>query len=363
MIAVGLAEATLRVFPTLQVQKEPQQIFCSAETRRHVPSAEFGYSEVPGNVYFEKASAADDWYFVKINSEGFRDNYNSGSQNVIVLGDSLVRGTLVEEQQQFGYLLDLWHPDIAFRTYGVGGYGQVNELRLYESLARIPHKLVILAYSTATDLDDNAERASLVGGTMHLDVEPRVETPPKSVLGEVHHVLWANTALYPLLFRTVLEPFVGRQDARRNIDKAFEMTRRLLGMIADEARLNGAELLVVSIPGWNEVAGRYDGMEYDRQHKMLEEFAATTPSVSLLDATPTLARDYELKYGLTDKHLNGYGQFLVATAIDRWLATQWTGGPHSAPAPHHYSQTVPIVPDCAMANEYARQLEHPIAQQ
>jgi hypothetical protein len=130
VVALGGMEAFLRLVPSFQVQKEPQQIFCTAEHRRNMPHADYGYSEVPGNVYFEKTSPVDDWYFVKINKDGFRDNYDSGAQQVIVLGDSFVRGSLVDESQQFGYLLDLWHPDIAFRNYGIGGFGQAEELRL-----------------------------------------------------------------------------------------------------------------------------------------------------------------------------------------------------------------------------------------
>jgi hypothetical protein len=338
------------------VQKDPEQMFCSG-TQRHVPHPGYGYSGVPGNTFFEKTSPIDNWFFVHINDEGFRDNFNSGNENVIVLGDSFVRGTLVDESEQFGYLLDLWHPDIAFRTYGVGGFGQANEFRLYESLGSIPHRLVILAYAMANDLDDNAKRARVVGSDVQLNLETQVSTAKSSFMRDVHSEMWTRTALYPLVFRTILEPLFRPQ--HRDIDNALRVTRQLLAMIADQARRNGAELLIVPIPSWNEVAGLSDGMAYDRQHAMLDEFAASTPEVSLIDTVPLFRQDYTRNYGLADKHLSGYGQFLIATAIDRWMESERISGSQQSGPGRQYVPASPITPDCALTAVLVQKLKHP----
>ena len=359
VISLGMAEIVIRFVPSLQVAKEPEQHFCSPEKRRHIRNTELGYTEIPGNTYFEKGTAEEHWYFVKVNTDGFRDNYDTGPRQVIMLGDSILRGTLVSESQTFGYLLDLWYPDITFRAFGAGGWGQANQLRAYETLVKVSHKLVILVYTTSNDINDNAERATWENGRLNLNLEWQVSKGPQSPVFKLHRVLWNSSALYPLVFETIVKPLVGRRAAQLSMDEPINVTRLLLSEIARRVQANNAELLVVIIPSWNELKGFADGMAYGRQHEMLRQLAEANPSVTLLDTTSELAIDPHLKFGLIDTHLNAYGQFLVASKIDQWLSMEWKNGPMVSPAPHQFVQEGITQPDCALADEYARRLAQP----
>ncbi len=88
VLSLIVAESFLRIFPQLQNQTgEAEYLFCSSAKVRHSPHPTFGYLEVPGNSYFERFSTVDPWTYVKINDEGFRDNFDNNGKPVIVLGE------------------------------------------------------------------------------------------------------------------------------------------------------------------------------------------------------------------------------------------------------------------------------------
>ena len=361
------AEFALRAFPQFQVQtSEGEYIFCASSHVRHQPHPTFGYTEVPGNSYFERYSSVDPWGYVRINDQGFRDNYDNHGRPVIVLGDSMTRGSLVNENETYTDLLDHWYAGIfSFRNFGIGGYGQANSIRVYEEKGKnLDHQLVIQQYSLSTDLDDNVEDAAIDGDSVKIKVRPAVGTPNDEVkpLVRVHMFFRNHTKLYPWFHDLILRPLFSNWDARRNLDQALETTRRLLERLAGEARSNGADLLVLVLPSWAEMAGRNDGMEPQRQRLMIEKFAAETAGVFLLDATRVLAtEDPDRVYGIVDKHLTPYGHFLVARALDRWLATEWPSGPKGAVPTRIFRESPPVVPDCSRAGDYLDQVKTPVS--
>ncbi|WP_018184308.1 hypothetical protein [Kaistia granuli] len=359
MLTLAGAELVLRALPQLQVQTgEGEFLFCSAINTRHIPNASFGYTEAPGNSYFERYSAVDPWAYVHINKEGFRDNYDTHGKPVLVLGDSMTRGSLVNENETFTDLMDAWHPDWSFRNYGVGGYGQANSIRVYEEKApHLQHNLVIQQYSLSTDIDDNVERAALNGDTVEIKIKPAVGTAKSSVkpLARIHLFFWNHSKIYPWVYNTLVRPYFGNWDARRNIDGAIEITRRLLAKLAQDAKANNADLLLLVLPSWAEMAGRDDGMNPQRQRAMLEEFAAATPGVYLLDMAPILAPENpDQTYGIVDKHLTPYGHFLVAQSLDRWFMAEWPRGPKTAVSQHTFKAPEPVIPDCSNAAAYLK---------
>jgi hypothetical protein len=359
LVLVG-AELVLRSVPRLQVQTgEGEYRYCTAIHERHRPHAAYGYTEYPGNSYFERYSTVDPWSYVRINAEGFRDNYGTNGRPVLVLGDSMTRGSLVNENETYTDLMDGWHPEWSFRNYGVGGYGQAHTIRLYEEKApTLRHDLVIQQYSLSTDLDDNVERATLSGDTVVINIKPAVGTPKDSVkpLVRLHTFFWNHSKVYPWIYNIAVRPYFGNWDARRNIDGAIEVTHRLLTMLAKDTKSYGADLLVLVLPSWAEMAGRDDGMDPKRQRAMLKAFAEATPGVYLLDMTPVLAaEDPNRTYGIVDKHLTPYGHFVVAEALERWMVAEWPRGPMTAvtsmPA-RSFRPPTPIIPKCKLAEGY-----------
>ncbi len=89
----------------------------------------------------------------------------------------MTRGSLVNENETYTGLMDLWHPDMSFRNYGIGGYGQAHSIRVYEEKGRqLAHRLVVQQFSLSTDIDDNVERAALDGDSVKIDIKPVVGT-------------------------------------------------------------------------------------------------------------------------------------------------------------------------------------------
>ena len=354
-IAAGLlaCEMLLHVFPEFQVPvSDEQYLFCSPVHSRHQAHPLYGYTEIPGNTYFERFSNVDPWNFVRVNAEGFRDSALRTGQPVFVLGDSMTRGSLVEENETFTSLLDTWHPDYSFRNYGIGGYGQANSIRIYEDKGpKLAHKLVVQAVSLSTDLEDNAERAVLTAdNSVDITVEP-ANSPgnrPGPLL-RTHFFFWNHSKLYQALYSTALRPLFGNKDSRRDLGNAMEVTKRLLARLAAGAKANGAELLVVILPGWAEMDGRNDGFHPQKQRDMINKLASETSGVYVVDPTPLLrAEGASRTYGIVDKHLNPLGHFLVAKAIDDWLVSDWPGRPQgiSAHSGQYIPQT-PVIPNCA----------------
>lgn len=359
LFGVVALEGAMRLTPALEVQTgEGEFVFCTSDQVRHQTHPRYGYTEVPGNSYFERYSSVDPWAYVKINAEGFRSNARNGGEPVLVLGDSLTRGTLVNEPEAFTGLLERWRNDLSFHNYGAGGYGQSNQIRLYDDKGKAaPHQLVVAQYSLSTDIDDNVERAKLRGDGVDITITPAVGTPKRETkpLARVHLFLWKNTRLYPWVFNAALRPFVSNWDARRDISGALEITRRLMLQLEEKVQANGADMLVLVLPSWAEMAGRDDGMAPDRQRAMLRRFAANNPGVFLLDMTPILkAEDPNRTYGKVDKHLTPYGHYLVASAMDRWLTRDWPRGRLAEPKPHVFTPPQVVTPRCDLAPQYER---------
>jgi hypothetical protein len=369
LLAVVGAELLLRAFPALQVQTgEGEYRFCTETKLRHRPHDGYGYTEFPGNIYFERFSPLDPWAYVRINEDGFRDNYNSNGRPVLVLGDSMARGSLVNEWETFTDLMDGWHPEWSFRNFGVGGYGQANAIRLYEDKgSQLPHDLVIQQYSLSTDIDDNVERATLQGDGVDINIEPAVGTPRDAIkpVARIHMFFWQHSKVYPWLYNVAVRPYFSNWDARRDMGKALEVTRRLIVKLSQDTRAHNADLLILVIPSWAEMAGRNDGMEPTRQRAMLESVAATTPNTYLLDMTPVLAaEDPARTYGVIDKHLTPYGHFLLGKALERWMVTTWPRGPMQSVAAipeRSFRVPTPIVPSCRLADQYLQQIKAPHA--
>ena len=359
LFALLALEGAMRLAPALQLQTgDGEYRFCGAVQKRHQPHVAFGYTEYPGNSYFERYSALDPWAYVHINAEGFRDNMDNGGEPVFVLGDSLTRGTLVNEPENFSGLLERWRQDFSFRTFGTGGYGQANEIRLYDEKGKAaPHRLVIAQYSLSTDIDDNVERAQPSGPGVRIDIAPAIGTPrtEKKLVARVHLFLWQNSKLYPWIYNATVRPFVSNWDARRDMAGALDVTRRLMVRLEEDVQANGADLLVLVLPSWAEMAGRDDGMAPEAQRAMLQRFVTDNPGVFLLDMTPILRReDPNRTYGRIDKHLTPYGHYLVARALDRWLSRDWPRGPQTAPVAHPFPPPMTVTPRCDLAPEYQR---------
>ena len=278
----------------------------------------------------------------------------------------MTRGSLVDENEIYSRLVELWHPDMSFRNYGIGGYGQAHSIRVYrrEGAATGPsagnppifieHGLSMITlsgpHSTVIGQDRRQARCGSSEGF-------------REAVARVHLFFWNHSKIYAWFYNVGIRPYFSNWDARRDIDGALEVTRRLLAKLARDARSHRADLLILILPSWAEMAGRDNGMEPERARVMLRNFVADTAGVFLLDTTPVLAaEDPDRTYGVIDKHLTPYGNFLVAQALDRWLVQEWPVGPKGVAPMRSFHANPPVIPDCSRADSYVRHVKSPQSQ-
>lgn len=361
VLALAGCEAILRLFPEFQVAAgEGEYIFCGTQTARHQRDPIVGYKEIPGNSYFERFSRADPWNYVHINTQGFRSNAARDGEQVIVLGDSMVRGSLVMEHQTFSHRLGQWNDGLSFRNYGTGGYGQANTVRLYEDIApTIPHRLVIQALSLSTDLKDNRERAVMTNSGVRITIgDEEGSEKPASLPLKIHLFLWKYSKLYALTYSSVLAPLRERR-GEAEITRDLEITVRLLERLASNAAAHDATLLLLILPGWAEMAGRDDGMAPDQVRVSILELARSRPDIAVLDVSDRIGdEDPSTTYGKLDKHLNDFGHFIVARELHSWLATHFPELSSAGSANPRFVASPSAEPDCSRQHEYRAMISH-----
>lgn len=337
----------------------PDYLFCAGPSERGMPHELFGWIAPPESAFFERKSEADGWAVHIRNADGFRDLFNSGTEHVIVLGDSFTEGTLVSNDETFSYLLDLWNPNLAFHNFGTAGYGTKQSLSVYETLAPgIPHKLLILAYFLGNDLHDNLERYP------DQDERPSPETDHRNTwydaLKEFNSRV-RQLRTYNLLYTSVRSAF-GRQNlSDEEIAEGAQITSDLLNELAGKSVANDADFLILILPSWNQMNGYDDLKEAARQRSILDQVAGDWDNVYLLDLADIIARNGTKRvYGIKDKHFSRYGHYLAATAVHDWINFEWQQGPRPGrQAPPFRPPNAPIDPDCAWIPKYRENFRHP----
>lgn len=331
----------------LDVGKNQHQ-FCDGPIERFQFHPQYGYTEHPNSVYLEKRTAYQDWSTFVHNSEGFRDVYDTGSDNVIVLGDSFTRGTLVDQNSTYSHLLDRWNPNTAFRNYGTGGYDQTNELHVYRNVSdQVNHDLVVIGYYTNDPLTNDAESArkptyTLEDGDLEL---VRMPSEPEGDSGpSLARRLYFATPLRHLQTPQFVEAKLATASRRlaagndeppkpptgAALEYKLALTRSLLEEIAAEADRHDATVLIVTIPNRGEVypdqPHRFaveDGRPYwEANYRMLRELESNNPTVTVLDPRPALRAEREAgnrTYGVANAHLDDRGHRVLARVIQEEL--------------------------------------------
>ncbi|MGH7232103.1 MAG: SGNH/GDSL hydrolase family protein [Nitrospiraceae bacterium] len=239
---------------------------------RHDPT--LGWSHVPNS----KGSFSSFGFesMVTINSKGFRDKERSYERDpakyrIVVLGDSMVWGWGVQQNEIFTALLEKQRQDIEVINLGVSGYGTDQELILLrqEAVRYNPDLIVVVVMDN--DFDTNVRKALFLGynkpafelandGNLHLINTP---VPEQS--------LWVHIAVWPVRHSYVLnqaarayeqftlmlasrksppqrqQPQTIDADDHVSFPQSFKesLTTALLFAIQKESQKNGAELLLI----------------------------------------------------------------------------------------------------------------------
>jgi lysophospholipase L1-like esterase len=214
---------------------------------------------------------------VTINSKGFRDVERSYERDpskyrIVVLGDSMVWGWGVQQDDMFTALLEKQHRDLEVINLGVSGYGTDQELILLrqEAVRYNPDLIVVVVMDN--DFDTNVRKELFLGynkpafelsddGDLHLTNTP---VPVQSI--------WVHIAVWPFRHSYVLnqaarayEQFMLMLASEHAVSSPQQMpqpapvrdhvpfpqsfkeslTAALLFEIQRESHRNGAELLLV----------------------------------------------------------------------------------------------------------------------
>lgn len=362
LLVVGAVEAAVRVGILETGRQSPSAYeWCEGPESRSRFHADYGWTEHPGHVYLERQRGEPTWDLHRYNAEGFRDLHDSGNRSVVVVGDSFTRGSLADNNATYPHLLDRWTPDVAFRNYGTGGYSTGQSLIVYRNVSeRIDHDLVILGYYLGNDAGDNVDRSSpkrprfdVVDGELELVHEP-VRTVNATggdgdggglldhpAIDAVQGFLRDRSAAYRyfeprvhvLLGRLGLVDFdrypLKEPPSGRTLERQLTVTGALIEALGDEAKANGAELLVATIPERGEVDPdkplRYDretgGPYWDAQRAVIDDLAANHTAIDWIDTTSALRDRFEAGervYGRVNAHLDERGYMTVAERILEW---------------------------------------------
>ena len=367
----ALIEAFLYLAPSYQAGEQlAKVVFCTEPAHERQVDARFGETATPKSVYFRRESEADGWYLRAYNDEGFRDLLDTGDENVLIFGDSFIEGELVDNDKTIGYLLDSWNPDLAFREFALGGWGTVDEGRAYDIVKDdVDHRLVILGYFVGNDLADNLRAREQPSASPS---STALQARDGSLLFKTHVTLRAYSRAYSFFFvngrRTVLEWLgEGSLEDRRvsvpSIETGAEATRESLLSIAQAAKANDAEVLIVTIPSWNEFIGiKGEQRLAALQRVMINAVAADHEDVHVLDLKASIENaGYENLFGNVDKHLNEEGYHLAAAAIHYWVNGVWRKNPAATRPVMAADDGQPMRPDCSAVPRYLEAFSRPAA--
>lgn len=306
---------------------------------RHDPA--LGWSHIPGSKGSFNSFGFES--IVTINSKGFRDAERSYQRDpskyrIVVLGDSMVWGWGVQQEDMFTALLEKQHQDLEVINLGVSGYGTDQELILLrqEAVRYNPDLIVVVVMDN--DFDTNVRKALFLGynkpafelsddGALHLTNTP---VPEQS--------LWIHIAVWPVRHSYILnqaarayEQFMlllasgrtvppSQQSPQESIPvrdrppfpQSFKetLTAALLFEIQREAQRNGAELLLVLTD------------RLGKQGREIEQYFQSH-GVRVLNLDPFFPRDQTEELHVPDRvHWTAQGHQKVADSLLTYLRNE-----------------------------------------
>jgi hypothetical protein len=134
----------------------------------------------------------------------------------------------------------------------------------------------------------------------------------------------------------------------------------ILEELIAETSSNGADLLIVILPYWNEMVDPDASRFADLQRALIGELAGRHDHVHALDLLDVIrGAGPESAFGEVDKHFNRYGQYLTAQAIHEWMINgSWRGGPLAVgQVPPFERDRPPVVPECGALERYRQSFE------
>lgn len=241
---------------------------------------------------------------VRSNRHGFRGEREFDAPDfrprVVVLGDSMVFGEGVEEEERFTDQLEKLAPKWRVDNLGMTGFGPDLMLRVLEEvgLALKPRVVILTIY---TD-DFRRVRADYVGAGFEI---------PRFTLQSGRLV----TIAYPVAhgWRRSRTLAAIREVAWRISNAERRLNAAILDQFRENASRHGFTLALVFLPG------TYDTPNDVARRGWLRDYAlrSSTPFLDLTE--PLLTKPSEPLFIRNNWHLNPAGHLVIATELGRWL--------------------------------------------
>jgi SGNH hydrolase-like domain, acetyltransferase AlgX len=346
-IQFGVFEAALRMWGSSEAAPAFQGLFTGDPA--------IGYRLKPGaHVRFTTAEFDTD---IAINANGVRDEEPLGpkapdERRIVILGDSLVLSVQVAWGQTFGELLEArLNARSSGHHYrvinaGVQGYGPVEELLLFRSLAAtLQPDLVIETLFVGND----AEEAVTSASKLKADSRPAASAVGESLSTRLRRIVRRSMVLQVLRLRVVsaTERFSGALGTPEpplqsyaatpapRIAQGLTITRECVAEIASTASASGARTAVMLMPARFQIDdadfGRLKEAVAQSGGELVRDAATSRFDAALaglplprLDVLPALRAAFpgpDLFFQQT-VHLTPRGHEIVADALDRFIQQQ-----------------------------------------
>lgn len=241
------------------------------------------------------------------NSDGFRSSREfveaDDRLRILVLGDSFVFGSGVEESERFTNCIEAMQPKWRVDSLGMTGYGPDLMLRALEEVGlRLNPDIVVLCMYTD---DFRRVRPKYVGVGYKI---PRFQL----VSNQLVSIPYPKVRLwdYSGFFQGICHAYW------RYTTAEFKLNRAILDCFLTLGEMHGFDVVVIFIPGthdtkWDKLRRAWL-LQYSREHSV--------PFLDLSDAIHTAAAKKEL-YLPRNTHWNSEGHRIAATEIGRFLAS------------------------------------------
>ena len=118
----------------------------------------YGWHEIPNSKYFEVRNKKPKIH--SYNHLGFRGSLENPEKLpvVMVLGDSMVRGTIADDLDTMPEVMNRFTDDFKFLNFGMGGTGTINQYLIFrENYKEFNPSVVVLFISNSNDIENNLE--------------------------------------------------------------------------------------------------------------------------------------------------------------------------------------------------------------
>jgi lysophospholipase L1-like esterase len=283
-----------------------------------------------------------------------RDTLNTGSDTILVFGDSFTWGSEANDTNNWVHMLDERNPGTAFHNYGVGGYGTDQEYLRYQRVMNERNASevdgVVIAYYVGNDGRDNMKfgrspKFELVDGELELAHSPDPDSGGDQYnTGPVQNLqsfLRDNTKTYPFIAARIsgllqevglvseLDPQHAPPTGER-LNEEIRLTQALLLNWVAENNERGIETTIVIIPAPAEVypepPNRYPSPKgeqyYDAQRTMIQQTFENRSNVTLVDLYPEIQTQAEsgLVYHSKTGHFTPLGYETTAITVEERIS-------------------------------------------